>query len=92
MLTNSDRQLVEDMAKFYADPAGFVRYAFPWGQPGLLSRHEGPDAWQLEFLADLGAAVKARKFDGHTPVDPIRMAVASGHGIGKSTMSSWITL
>src|SRR5215831_2461581 len=92
MLTDSDRQLVEDTAQFYADPAGFVTYAFPWGQPGLLSRHEGPDAWQLEFLADLGADVKARKFDGHTPVNPVRMAVASGHGVGKSTMSAWVTL
>ena len=30
MLTPSDRELAHDMARFYADPLGFVMYAFPW--------------------------------------------------------------
>jgi len=92
MLTPADRNLTNDMARFYADPLGFVMYAFPWGCPGLLSKHEGPDTWQRDFLTELGAEVKARGFDGHTPVNPIRMTRASGHGIGKSTMSAWVTL
>jgi len=90
MLTAADRELSRDMARFYDDPLGFVKYVFPWGRPGLLAKHTGPDSWQEEFLADLGAEVKARKFDGHTAVSPIRMAVASGHGIGKSTVSAWL--
>jgi len=90
MLTAADRELSRDMARFYDDPLGFVKYVFPWGRPGLLAKHTGPDSWQEEFLADLGAEIKARKFDGHTAVSPIRMAVASGHGIGKSTVSAWL--
>lgn len=92
MLTPADRDLAHDMARFYADPLGFVMYAFPWGSPGLLAKHPGPDSWQQEFLTELGAEVKARGFDGHTPVNPIRMTRASGHGIGKSTVSAWLTL
>ena len=91
MLSPSDRELTADMARFYADPLGFVRYAFPWGK-GLLEHHDGPDTWQAEFLTELGAEVRKRNFDGHTPVAPIRMTRASGHGIGKSAMSAWVSL
>jgi hypothetical protein len=92
LLPASDIALAQDMARFYADPLGFVMYAFPWKQPGLLVNHDGPDTWQIDFLNQLGAEVKNRAFDGHTPVDPIRMTRASGHGIGKSTLSAWLTL
>jgi len=79
------------MSAFYADPLGFVRFAFPWGR-GLLAKHSGPDAWQEQFLKELGEEIRDRKFDGHIPVMPIRMTRASGHGIGKSAMSAWLTL
>jgi len=62
--------LAEDIAKFYSDPLGFVLYCWPWGKPGLLEHHSGPDKWQAEFLRRLGEEVKLRKFDGHTPVAP----------------------
>ena len=92
MLTPADRASAHDMARFYADPLGFVTYAFPWSSPGLLAKHDGPDLWQKDFLTDLGAEVKARAFDGPTPVNPILDTVASGHGVGKSTLSAWLTL
>ena len=38
----------------------------------------------------LGTAVRTNGFDGTVPVHPIRMAVSSGHGIGKSTLVAWI--
>jgi len=63
---------------------------YPWGEPGLLERQTGPDIWQVQFLEELGKEVKRRNFDGHTPVQPIRMCVASGHGVGKSALSAWI--
>ena|SRR6516162_956951 len=69
--------------KYYADPAGFVQWAFPWGK-GTLANFTGPDDWQWEFLEQLGQEVAARGFDGTCPVDAIRMATASGHGIGKA--------
>ena len=83
-------QLAEDLSRFYADPHGFVLYAYPWRQPGLLEHHDGPDDWQRDFLIELGRQVKERNFDGVNPVAPIRMVVASGHGVGKSVLCAWV--
>jgi hypothetical protein len=91
LIPQTARELAEEMGRFYAGPLGWVKYSFPWGS-GTLSQHPGPDTWQAEFLANLGKEVKLRKFDGHTPVAPIRMTVASGHGIRKSTLSAWLAL
>jgi hypothetical protein len=74
-----DVRLAREASRFYADPLGFVQCMYPWGQPGLLEHHYGPDVWQREFLIQLGKEVEKRKFDGHTPVAPIRMSIASGH-------------
>jgi hypothetical protein len=58
--------------------------------PGASWDCDGPDAWQTDFLERLGAAVRKRAFDGEHPVAPIRMAVSSGHGVGKSTLVAWL--
>jgi len=76
--------------RFFADPYGFVMFAYPWGEPGPLRDHKGPDAWQAEFLKDLGVEVMRNDFDGKAPVAPIRRATSSGHGIGKSVMVAWL--
>jgi len=84
-------QLADDLSQFYADPLGFVRYAYPWGEKGSsLVNYDGPDQWQVELLNQIGAAVRERGFDGELPVKPIREAIASGHGIGKSTLVAWL--
>lgn len=85
-----DLALAEFVSQFYDDPLGFVLACFPWGEPGSLRDHDGPDTWQREFLEWLGKEVKARAFDGVHAVDPIQGAVSSGHGIGKSTLQAWI--
>lgn len=87
---NPDIELAEEIAKFYADPLGFVLFAYPWQEAGPLERSTGPDTWQREFLQDLGGEVRGRAFDGVNAVRPIRMATASGHGIGKSTLVAWL--
>lgn len=90
-LTANDLQLAEKVGEFYADPLGFVLFAFPWGKPGTrLEKQDGPDDWQIEVLEEIGAAVKA----GMTVQDamPILEAVASGHGIGKTALIAWIVL
>lgn len=97
--------LAQDMGRFYDDPLGFVLYAFPWNTDKTLQLVKlpepwamlygceyGPDEWACEFLEDIGRQVKARGFDGQTPVAPIQYAVASGHGIGKSAMAAWLVL
>ena len=85
-----DEALADFVGQFYDDPLGFVETCYPWGEPGTLEKHTGPDKWQHEFLVWLGAQVKARNFDGSTPVMPVRGAVSSGHGPGKSTMAAWL--
>src|SRR4051812_18656315 len=74
----------------YDDPLAFVKLAYPWGEPGELAGFSGPDRWQSDFLEELGREVRTRGFDGVRAVSPIRMATASGHGIGKSTLVAWI--
>jgi hypothetical protein len=75
--------LLEEIAAFDRDPLGFVEFAFPWGE-GELASHDGPMEWQRGILADIR--------DGLSPNEAIRLAVASGHGIGKSALVSWIIL
>ena len=78
------------MARYTHDPLGFVLAAYPWQEDGPLKDHVGPDEWQAEFLRAIGEECKANAFDGVTPVRPIRRAVSSGHGIGKSVMVAWL--
>ncbi len=85
-----DELLAESVARFRLDPLGFVRFAFPWGEPGELQNQAGPDEWQEELLNEIGRQCKEHRFDGLTPVDPIMVAVSSGHGVGKSTMAGWL--
>ena len=85
-----DLEIAEFVGQFYADPLGFVQACYPWGEPGALHDHPGPDVWQAEFLVKLGQQVAARGFDGLHPVDPIRMAVSKGHGVGGSTLLAWL--
>lgn len=79
-------ELIEDIAKFYDNPLGFVKYVFPWGEESL--KEESIDEWQAETLQDIGNAVK----NGATLDEAIRLAIASGHGIGKTAFVSWIIL
>lgn len=89
--SKADLELADAVSEYYADPLGFVRFAFEWGKPGTsLAAYSGPDEWQEQFLADLGAEVQARGFDGKHAVKPIRFATSSGHGIGKSTIVAWL--
>lgn len=90
-MTSVELQLAEEVAKYYADPLGFVMFAFDWGEGDLVGQ-DGPDTWQREQLIELGDEVKKRKFNGVDPVDPILMADASGHGVGKSAFSAWLAL
>ena len=81
-----DADLVTLAAECSGDPLRFVQLAFPWGEPGTdLAAMDGPDAWQAGVLRDIGAGVLS-------PSRAIQMAIASGHGIGKSALVAWIIL
>lgn len=86
-----DLMLADEVAQFYADPLGFVMWAFDWNY-GELEGFEGPDDWQRDTLIEIGEEVQRRRFNGVAPVDPIREATSSGHGIGKSALTAWLIL
>ncbi len=81
-----DMELATDISRFYADPLGFVLYAFDWGH-GDLADWEGPDQWQRDFLVKLGERIRNRK-----PGEVIKMAAKTGKGPGKTAMEAWLIL
>jgi len=82
---------LEDLvADCYHDPLNFVRSMYPWGEPGPLEQHPGPDQWQEEHLRWLGQETLSRAFDGQHAVAAIRDGISSGHGTGKSVEAGWI--
>lgn len=85
-----DDQIAELVSSTYHDPLRFVLACYPWGEPGPLVDHPGPDDWQREFLSGLGEEVTRRAFNGRDPVAPVRMAVSKGHGVGGSTLLAWL--
>ena len=77
--------LAEELEQYASDPLGFVHDAYPWGE-GALSEHEGPRDWQCDILGTIGAHLQ----DEATRCQPLRIAVSSGHGIGKSALIGMI--
>ncbi len=73
------------------DPESFVLFAFPWGQKNTpLEKFDGPRMWQRKVLRDIGKHIRENK--GADVMDALREAVASGRGIGKSALVSWLIL
>src|SRR5262245_5330410 len=70
------------MALYAADPLKFVLEMFPWDSDSQL-KGAAPEKWQREVLE----AIR----DG-LPQEKVRIAVASGHGVGKTALVSWIIL
>jgi len=71
------------------DPLAFVYLAFPWGEAGTpLANHTGPRKWQRELLGDIRDHIQQNK--GKVDFDTLRQTVASGRGIGKSALVSWL--
>jgi len=76
--------LQEAMAGFVDDPLGFVCFAFPWGT-GELADQRGPDTWQTAVLEYVGGQCL-------TAPEALQVAVASGHGVGKTALVAWLLL
>lgn len=73
------------------DPEKFVLFAFPWGEQGTpLERYKGPRTWQRQVLRDIRDHIAD---NGDVDMYKVlRMATASGRGIGKSALVSWLVL
>ena len=73
------------------NPLAFVMLLFPWGVKGTPLEHfSGPRKWQREVLQDIANHIKQN--NGKVDFDTLREAVASGRGIGKSALVSWLVI
>jgi hypothetical protein len=78
-------ELIHELARCSSDPLRYAFMAYPWGEPGTdLAKHDGPDFWQIELFDKIGRALRSGQ-------RVVRIAVKSGHGIGKSAGSSILT-
>jgi hypothetical protein len=83
-----EADLINDICSFTHDPLNFVMYAFPWGKDELKD-YDGPEEWQKKLLIDIGNKLKTGALTVH---QVIQEATASGHGVGKSALVSWLIL
>lgn len=83
-----DDDLFEFVGECSHDPLGFVLGAFDWGK-GELVNFDGPDEWQRDTLDEIGKGLRNGELDA---MAAIQIAIASGHGIGKSALVSWVIL
>ena len=81
----AEKTLISDICNYIHDPVGYVDYAFPWGK-GELEKEAGPYKWQLDVLRYIGKHLQ-NPATRHTP---LRIAVSSGKGIGKSALVAMI--
>ena len=73
------------------DPLAFVLLTFPWGEQGTPLEHfKGPRKWQRDILIDIRDHIAQNQ--GKIDFDTFREAVASGRGIGKSALVSWLVI
>lgn len=76
---NTEQELFEEIIAFDRDPVGFSEFAYPWGESDLESSRG-----QREWQRDVGKAIRDHLNNAKTRFTPLLIAVASGHGIGKS--------
>src|SRR6516225_589803 len=77
----ADEDLVQQLLGCSDDPLAFVRLAFP---------DIRPEKWQREVLEHIGS--KLQKNSGLGRWEAVMVAVASGNGIGKTGLLSWVVL
>lgn len=82
---NPQEELIDFIAQDASDPLAFSMYAYPWGE-GELEGSSGPRKWQGDVLATIRDHLK----NPQTRFQPLKIAIASGHGIGKSSLVAQI--
>lgn len=84
-------EMIDRCAQYSKDPLGFVRWAFEWGE-GELRGEAGPDEWQIDQLQIIGQRLRGGADAAEVLSEATQIAVASGHGIGKSALVAWLIL
>lgn len=78
-------------AQLRDDPEAFVMFVFPWGVENTpLATKKGPRRWQRRVLRRIGEHIKKNR--GEVDMEALRAALASGRGIGKSALVSWLII
>jgi hypothetical protein len=83
-------ELAREIGRFAYNPLKHCMFAFPWGVEGLpLEKLKGPRQWQRGVMETIAEHLA----DPETRYTPCLIAVASGHGVGKSAeiamLSKW---
>lgn len=78
-MADPEQELVELAAACTHDPVRWAQLAYDWGH-GELADYDGPRDWQDEMLAEIRNHLQ----NPATRHQPLMVARASGHGIGKS--------
>lgn len=80
--------IIEKAAACRYDPLSWANFAWDWGH-GALEAYDGPREWQ----SDIFRVIRDHLANPETRFEPLQIAVASGHGIGKSAsmgmLSNW---
>ena len=76
---DADQAVVDLAAECSKDPHSWALQAYDWGH-GELAQHSGPRTWQADVMRD----IRDHLGNPETRFQPLMIAVASGHGIGKS--------
>lgn len=77
--TNIDPVILDAVGRCQYDPQAWALFAWDWGQ-GDLKDLQGPREWQ----SDINGVIREHLSNPITRYQPLQIAVASGHGIGKS--------
>lgn len=87
---------LKEYTRFRESPLDFVLTAYPWGKDGtfLAMNQDGsmpqPEDWQIDILETIGEEIRRRDATPEAAFAAIKIAVASGHGIGKTTLVAWL--
>lgn len=81
-----EEEIIQLAADCDKDPLRWSELAYDWGV-GELEEYDGPRAWQREAFAQIRDHLQ----DPATRFQPLMLARASGHGIGKSAFIGMVT-
>lgn len=90
-----EKHPLEFYAEYRTSPLDFVLTAYPWGEEGtfLAPQHgvePAPEDWQVDILVTLGEEMQKREHSPEQAFAAIQIAVASGHGVGKTALVAWL--
>jgi len=86
-----EQELMDQCASFFYDPLGFVYWCYPWREAGTsLSNEDGPEEWQASVLLYIQAQLEQGRALDPVMIEAVQIAVASGHGPGKTALIGWI--